>query len=732
MNTLPIVRYLTAGDAYHFEVDNRPLQDLAARDVALASGVSALEDSARLGSLADSFIARGLAKQNTMVGKLQFNNTMGFTVTRSFMTQEVEVDPTGQPGKILPALAISATPASFTFTKPSSGNIRPFSVQARRVAPSVGTPPFYKSTQSAFTDVYNIEYAVVAGTDVPSNPTYPAIPAGWIELFRLATTSNSSSIPAGLVTKVQFKDEGEFGGASSGPAGQYEYIHEQIVVADTPTSTLTGIGVNCMYAFVFVDGAIQYSVSRDTPSTLTFSEPLPVGTVVDVIVTAGGLVTPGSPTQTYQKFVATAGQTVFPGILAKNDTALVFLTGVLQDRLTWEIDDVTKELTFSDPCVLGEEVIVMELRALAGGGGGGGGGGAYSEALAGGVQDQVLTKNSGSDGDFSWKDSPVRGVPVSAIMTFPTMGVPLGFLKCNGEVKLRTTYPALFDKIGTTYNTGGELLTEFRLPDLRAEFIRGWDDGRGVDVGRIFASSQADMLRSHNHSTFNFYSSIVGSKNISLSPSFASGTTITGTAGGAETRPRNVAMTFAIKAFDSIDAGVVLDLETYVDEKIATAGGGGSSAPGTVVQVYTALNSLSYPIFANTPVDDTPPQKTEGEEFLAITFTPKYINSRINITAEVPYTISVQGSASGTIHMHRDSAANAFAATQVTSYGSDGKGTTSGVTVLTAEFASGSLAPMVIHLRAGKQSANVLQFIINKNPYGMTSRTRVRVEELRG
>lgn len=236
----------------------------------------------------------------------------------------------------------------------------------------------------------------------------------------------------------------------------------------------------------------------------------------------------------------------------------------------------------------------MELRALAGGGGGGGGGGAYSEALAGGVQDQVLTKNSGSDGDFSWKDSPVRGVPVSAIMTFPTMGVPLGFLKCNGEVKLRTTYPALFDKIGTTYNTGGELLTEFRLPDLRAEFIRGWDDGRGVDVGRIFASSQADMLRSHNHSTFNFYSSIVGSKNISLSPSFASGTTITGTAGGAETRPRNVAMTFAIKAFDSIDAGVVLDLETYVDEKIATAGGGGSSAPGTGLASYAGSVTLNF------------------------------------------------------------------------------------------------------------------------------------------
>jgi len=76
-----------------------------------------------------------------------------------------------------------------------------------------------------------------------------------------------------------------------------------------------------------------------------------------------------------------------------------------------------------------------------------------------------------------------------------------GWLKCTGAVLLRTAYPKLFAIIGTTYNTGGELSTQFRLPDWRGLFPRFLDDGRGVDTGRTLGNTvQASQNLAHGHS----------------------------------------------------------------------------------------------------------------------------------------------------------------------------------------------------------------------------------------
>ncbi|QNT25511.1 phage tail protein [Ralstonia solanacearum] len=77
---------------------------------------------------------------------------------------------------------------------------------------------------------------------------------------------------------------------------------------------------------------------------------------------------------------------------------------------------------------------------------------------------------------------------------------PAGWLKGNGAAVSRTTYARLFGVIGTTFGAG-DGATTFNLPELRAEFPRGWDDGRGVDAGRVFGSSQAQALSSHQHRT---------------------------------------------------------------------------------------------------------------------------------------------------------------------------------------------------------------------------------------
>jgi len=66
---------------------------------------------------------------------------------------------------------------------------------------------------------------------------------------------------------------------------------------------------------------------------------------------------------------------------------------------------------------------------------------------------------------------------------------PSGYLKANGAAVSRTAYAALFAAIGTTFGVG-DGATTFNLPDFRGEFLRGLDDGRGIDSGRTIGTSQ--------------------------------------------------------------------------------------------------------------------------------------------------------------------------------------------------------------------------------------------------
>ncbi|MEQ9744142.1 tail fiber protein [Pectobacterium actinidiae] len=72
------------------------------------------------------------------------------------------------------------------------------------------------------------------------------------------------------------------------------------------------------------------------------------------------------------------------------------------------------------------------------------------------------------------------GIP----LPYPGATAPVGWLKCNGQAFDKAKYPVL----GSRYPAG-------KLPDLRGEFVRGWDDGRGVDSGRALLSLQGDAIR---------------------------------------------------------------------------------------------------------------------------------------------------------------------------------------------------------------------------------------------
>ncbi len=73
------------------------------------------------------------------------------------------------------------------------------------------------------------------------------------------------------------------------------------------------------------------------------------------------------------------------------------------------------------------------------------------------------------------------------------------WLPAHGQAIDRTTYADLFDLIGETYGNGNGTTT-FNLPDLRGEFVRGWDSGKGTDTGRAIGSAQSDQMEQHGHS----------------------------------------------------------------------------------------------------------------------------------------------------------------------------------------------------------------------------------------
>lgn len=125
---------------------------------------------------------------------------------------------------------------------------------------------------------------------------------------------------------------------------------------------------------------------------------------------------------------------------------------------------------------------------------------------------------------------------------FAAQTPPEGFLECNGSILSPTTYPALRSLLGNAYGAYGQ------LPDLRGEFIRGWDHGKGADLGRIFGSWQADAFQSHTH-TYEAGIDLgdAGKGNFQLLNK-TQGISTTAAAGTAsETRPRNTALLPCIK-----------------------------------------------------------------------------------------------------------------------------------------------------------------------------------------
>ena len=138
-------------------------------------------------------------------------------------------------------------------------------------------------------------------------------------------------------------------------------------------------------------------------------------------------------------------------------------------------------------------------------------------------------------------------IPVGFPLPWPQATPPEGWLKCNGAVFDRVKYP----KLAVAYPSG-------KLPDLRSEFLRGWDDGRGIDNGRALLSAQVGsgvgmFLGGHSDGTayipLSDFDSVVDN-----SPSWSHINTagLISSIGGQRSsfgaRPRNIAFNYIVRA----------------------------------------------------------------------------------------------------------------------------------------------------------------------------------------
>ena len=96
-------------------------------------------------------------------------------------------------------------------------------------------------------------------------------------------------------------------------------------------------------------------------------------------------------------------------------------------------------------------------------------------------------------GDYNWSEFVTSNnisnyIPIGIPQPWPKMTLPSGWFECNGSTFDKSKFP----KLAVAYPTG-------KLPDLRGEFIRGWDNTRGVDPRRGILSGQAQQISAHRH-----------------------------------------------------------------------------------------------------------------------------------------------------------------------------------------------------------------------------------------
>jgi microcystin-dependent protein len=198
-----------------------------------------------------------------------------------------------------------------------------------------------------------------------------------------------------------------------------------------------------------------------------------------------------------------------------------------------KMNNIIDETTFTGDAIQGTTLQVVSPGKLA--------------VSAGGITSNELASESVTTSKLT---SAIANslIPSGAIMAFAMSSAPAGWLAANGEsISTGGANAALFAAIGYTYGGSG---SSFNLPDLRGYFVRGWgvagQNGANSDgtASGTFGAKQEDAFKAHTHTVDNIVLvSGVGAGQGGVGRSSAN----SGSTGGTETRPKNIAMLYCIK-----------------------------------------------------------------------------------------------------------------------------------------------------------------------------------------
>jgi len=317
------------------------------------------------------------------------------------------------------------------------------------------------------------------------------------------------------------------------------------------------LATNADVVSLHLDANVALATQQWVTNNITAATVIPGGTTAQVLTKvsnqdgdynwqdAGDVNVIVNTIEEYQELAAAQTEVVLSTVTTVGLAVYIDGTRLAQDGSAdgWQpVGGDETRLTLGQAWPAGTEIILVQNEPAAG----------FPDALLQGqnladVPDKPLARNN--LGVPSFVDLQ-NAVPPGAVMHFARPAPPTGWLKADGREVDRTAYAALFDAIGTAFGAGNGVDT-FNLPDLRGEFLRGLDEGRGVDAGRTLGSAQGDMLKAHSHA-HNLPVSDGGQGSAGFASAMghygSSFNGPTGGAGGAETRPRNIALLACIKS----------------------------------------------------------------------------------------------------------------------------------------------------------------------------------------
>ena len=181
--------------------------------------------------------------------------------------------------------------------------------------------------------------------------------------------------------------------------------------------------------------------------------------------------------------------------------------------------------------------------------------------------------------------STVNGVPRGSVFCIAHTSIPSGYLECNGD--------ALPNGTGTVQGITADFsalraLIGANLPDLRGEFVRGFDNGRGADSGRNMLSSQSASNAPHNHSIS--LSGTTSNKSLTGSVTRIAETMAAfGTASGVFSKTSNINTATTPNATDSSPAGG-FSMDASHDHTFSASGTSGNNGtearPRNIAMMY--------------------------------------------------------------------------------------------------------------------------------------------------